>query len=144
MKDWESLGMISERCRETPEGCWEWTPNLKPNGYGRLQVGGREGKEFYAHRFSYAAFNGPVPGGLQVDHLCRNRACCNPDHLEAVSCRENLMRGQTLTASRAAQTHCMHGHEFTTENIRRSKNGTRHCRTCDLRRARESRNAATS
>lgn len=107
--------------------CWLWQGTTVHNGYGRFWDGERY---VYAHRYSYEAFTGPIPEGLQLDHLCRVKACVNPLHLEPVTCRENLMRGKTVAAAKAAQTHCIHGHEFDTANTYYQTNGTRRCRTC--------------
>lgn len=116
--------------REDSEtGCWVWGTHIMPNGYGRL---GR----FLAHRLSYEAFVGPIPAGLVLDHLCRNRSCCNPDHLEPVTQYENVVvRGVTSVSHiNALKTHCINDHEFTAENtyisIRRTGVPRRHCRTC--------------
>ena len=102
--------------------CIPWLGSLFPNGYGRLD--GR-----VAHRVIYEALIGPVPEGLQLDHLCRNRACVNVNHLEPVTQRENIRRG-----SRPNQTHCKRGHEYTPENTyRRGSSGARQCRACQRR-----------
>lgn len=119
-------------------GCWVWTASLTANGYGYFAPdhGPAYKGTRIAHRFAFEHFIGPVRDGLVLDHLCRNRACVNPDHLDPVSQRENLMRGDTIPAKRAAQTHCKHGHEFTADNIyRHPTRGTRHCRACQKSKA---------
>jgi hypothetical protein len=78
----------------TDDGCWHFAAAHTDRGYGRIW---RNGRFEYPHRVTYEAFRGPIPEGLDLDHLCRNHACCNPFHLEAVTRRENLMRGDTLT-----------------------------------------------
>ena len=107
--------------------CWEWTAS-KVYGYGQFGIAHQ--KHARAHRFAYELLVGPIPEGLELDHLCRNRACVNPDHLEPVTTRVNLLRGATVTARKAGQTHCIHGHEFTPDNTFIRKNGCRTCLTC--------------
>ncbi len=108
-------------------GCWEWQQHLTA-GYGRYN--GSAGRKL-AHRLSYEIFYGPIPGGLPLDHLCRNHCCVNPAHLEAVTSRENALRGTSVSAVNAAKTHCDSGHEFTPENTRPRKVGvSRQCRAC--------------
>lgn len=98
----------------------------------------------YAHRVAYARVHGPIPPGLQVDHLCRTRACINPDHLEAVTGRVNTLRGCTITARNAKKSICAQGHPLQASNVRHWK-GERICRTCQrlaTARYRRRRNAA--
>jgi hypothetical protein len=85
----------------------------------------------YVHRWMYENFVGPIPADLQLDHLCRNARCINPEHLEAVSPRENILRGQGPSAQAARRTHCPRGHELIGENLTHRRNRTdRECRLC--------------
>ena|SRR5581483_7110375 len=117
-----------------PNGCWLWTGALDRCGYSAFfSRGARIG-----HRVAWQLTNGPIPDGMCLDHLCRVRACVNPDHLQPVSAKENTLRGNTPAGNNAKKTHCIRGHEFTPENtiIRKSyttkgRNGVaRQCRTC--------------
>ncbi|MDX3520753.1 HNH endonuclease signature motif containing protein [Streptomyces scabiei] len=115
------------------DGCWLWEASKTGTGYGRFSL---NGQMVLAHRFAYELQRGEIPAGLHVDHLCRVRHCVNPAHLEPVTCRENLMRGDTPAARNASKTHCVKGHEYTPQNTYvappnpHNPNGFRHCRDC--------------
>lgn len=113
-------------------GCWVWLQQRKL-GYGAMSV--RPYGGFQAHRVSYTAYKGKIPKGLFIDHLCRNRYCINPDHLEPVTHEENIRRSPIVPSSiNAAKTHCIRGHEFTPENTyvyRLPNRIDRHCKACD-------------
>lgn len=112
-------------------GCWEWTGARDPHGYGRWGV---DGKMVLTHRWMYELHIGKIPSGFELDHLCRNPPCLNPDHLEPVSHRENCLRGTSPLARNAAKTHCVNGHPFDEKNTyiypRQPKGCARACRTC--------------
>ena len=115
------------RIAKTPFGCWLWT-GARDKRYGRFR--GR-----LAHRAVYEEFVGLVPAGLELDHLCRNRLCTNPEHLEPVTHRENVLRGDA-GKHESVRTHCNAGHEFTPENtVKRRDNGARRCRACARERS---------
>lgn len=109
-------------------GCWMWVGAATRQGYGQINV---QGRMAYAHRVSYEMAVGPIPVGLQIDHLCRNRRCVNPDHLEPVTRRENILRGDGITARNARKTHCAKGHSFAGDNLYVYPDGNRGCRICD-------------
>ena len=110
------------------DGCWEWMGYRTPKGYGGVAI---KNKTHRAHRVVYELLVGPIPVGLDLDHICRNRGCVRPDHLEPVTCKENLMRGLTHAALNAAKTHCPHGHLYDEKNTILKKSGTRLCRECN-------------
>lgn len=110
----------------TDNGCWEFTGS-KSNGYGKVQRGG---VKMPTHQFTWTRLVGPIPDGLEVDHLCRNRPCCNPEHLEPVTHRENVLRGESPCAKNAKKTHCSKGHEYTPENIMKKYLPARQCLEC--------------
>jgi hypothetical protein len=120
------------------EECWDYTAGIDKDGYG--QFSGPGGESVKAHRFAWEAFVGPIPPGMMPDHLCRNRRCVNPDHLEIVTNRVNVLRGESFAAVNARKTHCIRGHEFTPETTRLTSKGHRQCRIC--RRANERARAA--
>lgn len=92
--------------------CWNWTGVLGGGGYGYISVGGRTGRDLRAHRVSYEWAHGPIPDGLEIDHLCQNKRCVNPDHLEAVTKSENQLRWREGRAT------CNHGHPLSAETYR--------------------------
>ncbi len=126
---------VFRRCIVEANGCLTWTGALVRGGYGTTQAiyDGRR-RNISTHRAVYIAVVGPVPEGLQLDHLCRNRACCNPAHLEPVTAWENTMRSTSFAAVNAAKTHCVNGHPFEGDNLRYGPHGKsgvkRYCRAC--------------
>jgi len=121
--------------------CIVWAGSLRCMGYGKIQVGEGRKKEELAHRFSYKNFVGPISEGMQIDHICMNRACVNPSHLRVVTPRDNkVFNSNSAAAKNLIKTHCPKGHEYTPENTlvkKKSYGFGRECRTCDLARKRE-------
>jgi len=112
------------------DGCWPWTGYVTTKGYGLQRIAG---KYKAVHRVIYQIVNGPLDDSLVMDHLCRNRRCCNPAHLEPVTSQENTLRGVGITAVNAKRTHCKNGHQFTPENTHfyKTPQGGRHCKKCN-------------
>lgn len=115
---------VAEEDRGFVTPCLIWMGSRNGQGYGTVI---RDRKTHMAHRFSWESANGPIPEGLQLDHLCRVPSCVNPEHLEPVTNAENVRRG---AAARPKVTHCQRGHEFTPGNTGVSARGTRFCRAC--------------
>jgi hypothetical protein len=124
-------GPISLR-RGAPGPCLLWTGATTPDGYGRIWADGRARR---VHRVAWEAEHGPIPAGLDLDHRCGVRACCNPDHTEPVDHRTNILRSANHVAALAAKTHCCRGHELAGDNLRIRPNGTRQCIPCTRIRA---------
>jgi len=119
-------------------GCWEWTASKDSNGYGWFYANGKTGR---AHRFSYEVLVGTIPIGLEIDHLCRNTSCVNPDHLEAVTRQENTKRGLAGKVNgdiQRAKTHCPKGHPYDELNTYHRPDGGRDCKMCLRTRSIES------
>lgn len=111
-------------------GCWVWQRGTTGEGYGEKWLT-ELGRSVMAHRWYYARRFGAIPEGLVIDHLCRNRRCVNPAHLEPVTSGVNVLRGEGPPARNARKTHCKHGHSFDEENTRITSAGTRECIQCD-------------
>ncbi len=130
-----AIERLLDRVSVTLSGCWEWQGAQNGKGYG---VFGNGGQQVYVHRFAYEYFKGEIPQTLEIDHLCRNRRCVNPDHLEVVTRQVNQLRGMSVSGQAARKTHCPQGHLYDLFNTRFYKSGGRICRTCDkIRKRRE-------
>ena len=106
------------------DGCWEWVAARDKLGYGKFWSGTRL---MFAHRWAYEQLIGPIPRGLEPDHLCRFPSCVNPTHIELITHRENIRRGY---ASVPLKTHCAKGHPYSGSNLYIKPDGGRECRTC--------------
>lgn len=121
------IARILSRMTKTDTGCWIWTGGKTSNGYGAIAM--------VAHKLLYLILVGDYDSALDLDHACRNRACCNPAHLEPVTRTINLQRGDRKTKL-PKQTHCLRGHPLVHGNLYMDPNGRRHCRKCSLYRSR--------
>lgn len=137
---WSKVSLLDER------GCMEWTASKDGSGYGKFWL---DGELYQAHRVSWTLMRGPIPPGKVLDHLCRNKTCVAPGHLEVVDQRANVLRGESRAAKFAVRTRCSQGHALTDENTytrppsKRNPNGYRECRACKREQAR-ARRAAVS
>lgn len=120
----ERIASRYEVCPTT--GCWLWLGVLNDRGYGQIGIRKQCRR---AHRVVYELHRGPIPEGLQIDHLCKTRCCVNPDHLEAVTQYENNMRSESIVARNARKTKCIRGHEIT--GIKADGSGRRYCKACN-------------
>lgn len=118
--------------------CWLWTGTLSPDGYAVMTI---QRRTTYMARWAFEHHVAPMPPGLEPDHLCRVRACVNPWHLEPVTHRENILRGESPQALNARKTHCPQGHEYAPENTRFQTRGGRLCRACQNEHDRRRRSA---
>lgn len=128
----DRAALVKKRLVENEDGCWVWQGCRTSDGYGKITIAG---EPHYAHRIMLAAYLGrelPHFLTLQTDHRCRERACCNPDHLELVTPQENADRARSV---HVVVTSCRHGHEYTPENTRHYR-GKKFCRQCDRDRRR--------
>lgn len=124
---------------EPMSGCWVWVANRYVAGYGQTSVGSKTDgsvRKKYVHRLMYELMRGPIPVGLNIDHLCRMPSCVNPDHLEPVTQRENLLRGEGIIARASKATHCPYGHSLDDAYV---YYGKRRCRPCAVERSRRQR-----
>jgi hypothetical protein len=125
---------ISKTRVDRTTGCWKWTGTILSRGYGQYYVGGGQKNriQLLAHRFAYEVLIGPIPSDLTIDHLCRNRACVNPLHMEVVTRGENVLRGIGTSAVNKRKKKCIHGHAFTDANTYRPPGNPnqRMCREC--------------
>lgn len=131
--------MVNSTKFDGPDGCWEWQSTINETGYGLYCH--HEFGSLLAHRLALHVAGKPVPADMTVDHLCRNRRCVNPAHLEIVDRATNSLRGNGYFALNARKTHCVNGHEYTPENTGHKKSKTkvgvaRYCLTCSRNRNR--------
>ena len=127
---WKSVDKNGPIPTNRPElgPCWICHRKVGSNGY--IHMTKFQLKRTRPHRLAYELVKGPIPQGLHIDHLCRNRICVNPDHMEPVTLVENVMRGESIFAKQARQTHCKRGHEFDEANTYVYKTGNRQCKKC--------------
>ena len=121
---------IEKKYIRNESGCWPWIGFIKPSGYGEIWRRGRHQK---AHRVIFEMIRGHIPERMQIDHLCRVRHCVNPDHMEVVTQKVNILRGVSFSAENARKTHCAKGHPYNEENTKIYHMGWRRCGICKRR-----------
>lgn len=121
---------IMARVEKTEGGCWKWKGASNPLGYGKIGVRMPSPKTYATHVFVYRHIVGSVPDGMELDHTCRNPGCCNPDHLEPVTHKENVLRGNCVASAVRRTGQCKRGHEMSNENVYVFPDGRRQCREC--------------
>lgn len=127
---WDKVHVVAEASKYVSTPCWIWGASVSGPGYARFGMAGRPDS---GHRTAYEFLVETIAPGLWVDHLCRNRPCVNPAHLEPVTPKENLRRYMLQDGVKYGATHCLRGHPYNEENTRRDKLGRRYCRACDRR-----------
>jgi hypothetical protein len=133
---WEKVNKLGPIPILKPElgNCWVWTSALNTKGYAQI---GFKGRQPLVHVLVYGWEKGEIPSGYECDHLCRNRACVRPSHIEPVTRRDNILRGIGLAAENYRKTHCCNGHEYSKENTYIRPYGGRDCRICCRERTRQ-------
>lgn len=122
------VSRIVARVRMTEDGCWPWQGFTDRNGYPRISCRiGKRVRGVFPYRTLFELQNGPIEDGLEIDHLCRNRNCCRPDHLESVTHYENMSRAVLYNST---LTKCKRGHPFDSHNTYITPDGRRQCRAC--------------
>jgi hypothetical protein len=130
---WSKVNLAGPLISGMETRCWEWKATRNGDGYGSFWLlGSMRG----AHRVAYELEREPIAAGMTLDHLCRNRCCVNPAHLDPVPLRVNVLRGGGTGARNARKDRCPQGHRYTPDNTYRSSRGDRKCRTCTAERNR--------
>ena len=129
---------LARLTNKSESGCWIWLGGKQSSGHGKIRI---DGKTHQVHRVAFELARGRVPAGLVLDHTCKNPSCINPKHLEPVTQRVNLLRGNTIPALHAAKTHCPCGHPYSGDNLCINNRGQRVCKACKREADKKSRSA---